>query len=264
MGSENFLEPGEVEENEPAPSQADQALPLPLFQGPRDHFSGGSDACGELIVGQPRIQEDAFASRDSAGVGQVQEEPGQASPHLSGRGRLEQRSHVSHPMAQTGDDICGQSGILPQEGERLHPGEAEEPDIGHALGGGGVGHLVKGRGDAEAVAGPQDPDGPLPSVVGKPVDLDAPLGEDEYFLANIPLLEQDLTSPVLLLRCLFMQPIQGLCVQPGEARNGAEASPPAKRGSRFGNPLLLLDHWGNDFTQGSCVEVVKHMARADG
>ena len=45
-GGENLFKAEEVEENEQAPSQADQAFPLAPFQGPRDHLSRGPDAGG--------------------------------------------------------------------------------------------------------------------------------------------------------------------------------------------------------------------------
>ena len=76
MGGKNLSEAREVEENEAAPSQADQPLPLQLFEGPGYYLSRRSDACGELIMGQPHIQKDALAAGGPTAVCQLQEEPG--------------------------------------------------------------------------------------------------------------------------------------------------------------------------------------------
>ncbi len=51
LGGQDLFEAAEVEENESASSQVDQALSLQLFQGPRYYLSCGSDAGGEFVVG---------------------------------------------------------------------------------------------------------------------------------------------------------------------------------------------------------------------
>jgi hypothetical protein len=65
-GGKDLFKAGEVEENESAPAQPNQALALQLLERPGDDLSRCSYATGELIVSEPRIEDDAVVRGDPA------------------------------------------------------------------------------------------------------------------------------------------------------------------------------------------------------
>ena len=114
MGGKDLFKAGEVEENESAPAQPNQALALQLLERPGDDLSRCSYATGELIVSEPRIEEDALVHGDPAAPCKVQEDPDQASLHLPSRDDFQQGSHGSLSVAEASNDPGSQFGSIPE------------------------------------------------------------------------------------------------------------------------------------------------------